>query len=334
MQLETKPAAELIVARREGDALLRRTRGTRFEALPGTRREVEAIASLFKEGTLLLGSDASEQELDALRSRKTLPEFSVIHLATHGKMDDLVPMHSRLLLSQDRLPDPAKELSIDRPVYDGTLTAGEVMSTWKLNADLVTLSACQTGLGRQSGGEGFVGFAQAFFLAGARSLLLSLWEVDDRATSLLMVRFYQNWLGKRDGLDKPMSKAEALHEAKEWLRARHQPASRCTTEGDWPRRDPRQGGQARSSPPLRASPLLGLLHPDGRSELILLRSLFRKEEIVVGDIGDTNNEHAHAAFCSVDDAGRDMNERALGNDLLDAIEHDMPFALKNVVQLC
>ncbi len=220
VQLETKPAAELIVARSEGDALLRRTRGTRFEALPGTRREVEAIASLFKEETLLLGSDASEQELDALRSRKTLSEFSVIHLATHGKMDDLVPMHSRLLLSQDRLPDPAKELSIDRPVYDGTLTAGEVMSTWKLNADLVTLSACQTGLGRQSGGEGFVGFAQAFFLAGARSLLLSLWEVDDRATSLLMVRFYQNWLGKRDGLNKPMSKAEALHEAKVWLRTR------------------------------------------------------------------------------------------------------------------
>jgi CHAT domain-containing protein len=92
------------------------------------------------------------------------------------------------------------------------------MSTWKLKAELVTLSACKSGLGRQSGGEGFVGFAQAFFLAGCRSLILSLWEVDDQATSLLMTRFYQNWLGKRPGLAKPLSKAEALREAQTWLR--------------------------------------------------------------------------------------------------------------------
>ncbi len=220
VQLETKPAAEAILAQREGDTLLRRTRGARFDTLPGSRREVRSIASLFKRSDVLIGSDASEQRLDDLRSHNKLCQFAVIHLATHGKMDDLTPMKSRLLLSQDRLPDPAKELSLDLPVYDGILTAGEVMSTWKLDADLVTLSACQTGLGGQGGGEGFVGFAQAFFLAGARSLLLSLWEVDDRATSLLMVRFYQNWLGKRDGLNAPMPKAEALHEAKEWLRTR------------------------------------------------------------------------------------------------------------------
>jgi CHAT domain-containing protein len=73
-------------------------------------------------------------------------------------------------------------------------------------------------LGRSSGGEGFVGFAQALFLAGGRSLVLSLWEVNDRATSLLMTRFYENWLGKRKGLTKPLSKAEALSQAKAWLR--------------------------------------------------------------------------------------------------------------------
>src|SRR5262249_32003191 len=83
---------------------------------------------------------------------------------------------------------------------------------------LVTLSACRSGLGRQGGGEGFIGFAQAFFLAGSRSLLVSLWEVDDRATSLLMARFYQNWLGRRPGLGRPLSKAEALRKAKAWLR--------------------------------------------------------------------------------------------------------------------
>jgi CHAT domain-containing protein len=92
------------------------------------------------------------------------------------------------------------------------------MSTWKLNAELVTLSACRSGLGRQGGSEGFLGFAQAFFLAGSRSLLVSLWEVDDRATSLLLTRFYQNWLGKRAGLAQPLSKTAALREAKQWLR--------------------------------------------------------------------------------------------------------------------
>src|SRR5262249_44090885 len=63
-----------------------------------------------------------------------------------------------------------------------------------------------------------VGFAQALLLAGARSLVLSLWQVDDEATALLMVRFYQNLLGKREGLKGPMPKAEALREAKQWLR--------------------------------------------------------------------------------------------------------------------
>jgi CHAT domain-containing protein len=82
----------------------------------------------------------------------------------------------------------------------------------------VTLSACESGLGRQGGGEGLLGFSQAFLLAGARGVVLSLWKVDDTATTLLMQRFYQNLRCKRDGLDQPLPKAEALREAKGWLR--------------------------------------------------------------------------------------------------------------------
>ena len=137
--VETKPPAEVILAQREGDALLRRARGARFDRLPGTRREVQAIASLFDRKDVFLGSDASEQLLDDLRARDRLKQFSVIHLAAHGKMDDLVPMNSQLLFSQDRLPDPTAPLPLDRLVFDGVLTAGEVMNTWKLDADLVTL---------------------------------------------------------------------------------------------------------------------------------------------------------------------------------------------------
>src|SRR5262249_39026469 len=92
------------------------------------------------------------------------------------------------------------------------------LEQWHLNAELVTLSACQTALGKYERGEGFVGFAQALILCGSRSVCLSLWKVDDTATALLMLRFYANLLGKREGLKGPMPKAAALREAKEWLR--------------------------------------------------------------------------------------------------------------------
>src|SRR5205085_1784005 len=78
----------------------------------------------------------------------------------------------------------------------------------------VVLSACESGLGRYAGGEGYLGFAQALFVKGARSLVLSLWKVDDDATALLMTRFYQDLLGARAGMRSPLRKAEALAEAK------------------------------------------------------------------------------------------------------------------------
>jgi CHAT domain-containing protein len=83
----------------------------------------------------------------------------------------------------------------------------------------VTLSGSNTGLGRYAGCEGFVGLTQALFLAGTRTVCVSLWAVEDRPTALLMARFYQDLLGKRAGLSKPMPKAEALREAKRWLRS-------------------------------------------------------------------------------------------------------------------
>ena len=92
------------------------------------------------------------------------------------------------------------------------------MARWQLDADLVTLSACETALGKQAGGEGYLGFAQVLFKAGAHALVLSRWKVDDTATALFMLRFYQNLLGKRDGLSAPLGRAAALREAQHWLR--------------------------------------------------------------------------------------------------------------------
>jgi len=127
------------------------------------------------------------------------------------------------VLSQVGLPDAYESALAGERIYDGLLSAKEIVRGWDLNADLVTLSACETGLGREVAGEGYVGFAHAFFQAGARSLLVSLWKVGDRATALLMRRFYENRRGTyddvRDGKSgEPMSKARALQEAKRYLR--------------------------------------------------------------------------------------------------------------------
>lgn len=219
IQMSKRPAAEGIIARREGDQALRASRGDgTWEPLPGSRAEVEAIARLFPKSLKLIGSEASEQRFEQLAAKGELLQYRFLHLATHGELDDRVAMQSALILAQDQLPDPANLGDPEKPAPDGRLTAAEMLKDWKLDAELVTLSACQSGLGKRLGGEGYLGFAQALFLAGARSLALSLWKVDDMATALLMTRFYENLLGKRDGLKQPMPKAEALREAKHWLR--------------------------------------------------------------------------------------------------------------------
>jgi CHAT domain-containing protein/tetratricopeptide (TPR) repeat protein len=190
--------------------------------LKSTRDEAEALGRLCQGAgvpfRLLAGSQASEQELDALARSGELGKYRYLHLATHGEANGRLQLQSAVLLARDNLPDPLKQLEAGQPVYYGRLTAEKVLRHWHLNAELVTLSACQTALGKYEHGEGFLGFSQALLISGSRSVCLSLWKVDDTATALLMQRFYQNLLGKRDGLKGPMAKAEALAEAQRWLR--------------------------------------------------------------------------------------------------------------------
>jgi CHAT domain-containing protein len=147
-----------------------------------------------------------------------LGRFGFIHLATHGVIDEAVPARSAVILTQTDLPDPLNQVLNHKPAFDGRLSVREIQRGWDLKAELVTLSACETALGRDAGGEGFVGFTQALLMSGTRSVCLSLWKVDDTATALLMQRFYASLLGRRPGLTSPMPKAEALQEAKTWLR--------------------------------------------------------------------------------------------------------------------
>ena len=212
---EDRKLQQVLVAARSGDE--------DFAPLPGTRYEVEALARLFKSDDrpvrTLLGADASEPELDRLAASGELGRFGFIHLATHGVIDEDVPARSAVILTQTGLPDPLEQVLNHKPVFDGRLYVREIQRGWDLKAELVTLSACETALGRDAGGEGFVGFTQALLMSGTRSVCLSLWKVDDTATALLMQRFYANMLGRRPGLNSPMPKAEALREAKTWLRS-------------------------------------------------------------------------------------------------------------------
>lgn len=171
------------IAQRSGD----------LKQLPYTRTEVNEIAALFPpaERRVLLGTDAQEQIV------KTAPlhQYRYVHFAAHSNVDEDNPARSGIILTMHL---NSKE--------DGMLQVSEVMRL-KLNADLVTLSACRTGLGKLLNGEGIIGLTRAFFYAGADSVAVSLWNVNDIATASLMKSFYKN-------LQQGKAKDEALREAK------------------------------------------------------------------------------------------------------------------------
>lgn len=227
VNLDKQSARDVLAARHQSaEQIVALTRSGRVDPksgekkpwteLPATAAELDRITKLFDNADLLGRSSASEQKLEELRKGDKLKGYRYLHFATHGLADSDRALESFLVLAQDKLPRFKAKLG--EKLYNGELSAREVLDDWKLDADLVTLSACESALGRSGGGDGLLGFTQAFLLAGARSVCLSLWEVDDNATALLMIRFYQNLLGKRGGLSAPMKKAAALREAKEWLR--------------------------------------------------------------------------------------------------------------------
>ncbi|MHB1423289.1 MAG: tetratricopeptide repeat protein [Gemmataceae bacterium] len=220
-----EPAPQALAEQRRKDHWLRSiSRGGDevWQELPGTQVEAAALQRLFgTSARVLLRSEASEQRLNELAASGELGKYRYIHLATHSNVDKISPLRSALILSRDHLPDEKERTELllaGKLVPGGRISAMEILRQWNLNCDLVTLSACETALGKYEQGEGFLGFAQALILCGTRSVCLSLWKVDDTTTALLMERFYQNLLGKRDGLKAPMPKAEALQEAKSWLR--------------------------------------------------------------------------------------------------------------------
>jgi len=211
-----KTAATSAVARL--DSLRTRRLELQFELSAFEKHLVEAIAGKFPGRVeKLLGTDASKPRLRELLASGKLAKYRYLHFATHGVPNRERAFDSALILS--RVPEPAEVDSPSSGVpVDGRLTAGEILRSWSLNADLVVLSACQSAVGQHAGGEGYLGFSQALLLSGAKGVVLSLWKVDDTATALLMERLYDNIWGTRPGLGGGMGRAEALREAQIWLR--------------------------------------------------------------------------------------------------------------------
>ncbi len=152
-------------------------RGWTLKPLPSSRKEVEAITALYSQSHAYLGQEATEE-----RAKSIGPESRLVHFACHGLLDERFPLNSALALT---LPKEQKEGQ-----DNGLLQAWEIFEHIRLDADLVTLSACDTALGREMGGEGLVGLTRAFQYAGARSVLASVWGISDLSTARFMERFY------------------------------------------------------------------------------------------------------------------------------------------------
>src|SRR5437762_5845507 len=170
--------------------------GLDISRLPFTRQEARAILSLVPRAYRFEALD-----FDASRSTASSPELSqygIVHFATHGLLNATHPRLSGLLFSL-----------VDRKGIDqnGFLPVNEIFSL-NLPADLVVLSGCRTGLGKEIKGEGLEGLTRGFFYAGAARVAVSLWDVDDNSTADLMADFYKAMLGKRH-----LNPAAALREA-------------------------------------------------------------------------------------------------------------------------
>jgi CHAT domain-containing protein/Flp pilus assembly protein TadD len=152
--------------------------GHRFEPLPRSRQEVEAITALFApRAEAYLGVEATEE-----RARSIGKGVPLIHYACHAYINERFPLDSALVLTIPKSPGPGQD--------NGLLQAWEIFEGVRIDADLVTLSACDSGLGKEMGGEGLIGLTRAFLYAGARSVLASLWKVEDGSTATLMKHFY------------------------------------------------------------------------------------------------------------------------------------------------
>lgn len=166
-------------------------------SLPGTEEECESISMKLKKQSinvdLLLNDEAMESTFKEAKNKK----YAFIHLATHGLINENQPALSRLYFGSG--------------TEDGRLYTSEIYNL-KLESDLVTLSACETGLGKLSKGEGVLGFTRALLSAGANNIVVSLWRVSDTSTTDFMIDFYDQMLqSNKYGQSLQLAKQNMIH---------------------------------------------------------------------------------------------------------------------------
>jgi CHAT domain-containing protein len=195
---------------------------TRFviPRLPFTRQEATRLLALTPK-------NSSFRAIDFQASRTTvltgdLSQYRYVHFATHGLLDSERPGLSSLVLSM---------VDAQGKAQDGFLRANEIYNL-KLPAELVVLSACQTGLGKEVKGEGLVGLTRGFMYAGAARVVVSLWSVNDKATADLMTKFYQKMLkqGQRPAAALRSAQVE-MWKQKQWQSPYYWAA--FTMQGEW-----------------------------------------------------------------------------------------------------
>ena len=167
--------------------------------IPAAKKEVETLRELYgtSNSAVYVGTQATEE-----RAKADMSRFRVLHFATHGILDGMNPLYSHVVLS--RSESDSSE--------DGLLEAREIMQM-DLNADLVVLSACQTGRGRISQGEGVVGMSWALFVAGCPTSVVSQWNAESNSTTRLMIEFHRALLSLNQGSSRVTGSAEALRQA-------------------------------------------------------------------------------------------------------------------------
>lgn len=198
--------------------------GNALHALPGARRELDALRALWKQSgkaneALLVGNAATKAAV-----RTAMAQNTTIHFATHAFSDDSDCMHNFLAargirISNTSTPQATPALSglllaADKRAIgadrDGLFTAPEIAAMHLDGVDTVTLAACDTGSGPVRGDEGVFGLARGFRLAGARTVVMSLWSVDDDATADLMQRMYRaRWIDRKAAADALADAARA-----------------------------------------------------------------------------------------------------------------------------
>jgi CHAT domain-containing protein len=158
-----------------------------LKPLFGSEAEVNAIDSTMKSRGFKSSVFLKEKASEELIKSSELSGYKFLHFATHGIVDEESPELSKVYLR------PVKD-------EDGDLYSGEIYNL-NIKADLVTLSACETGLGKVTKGEGIIGLTRALLYAGSNNVFVSLWSVSDRSTAELMTAFYQNLLEAKQKTD-------------------------------------------------------------------------------------------------------------------------------------